>query len=625
MILPSILPEQLFSNVSFIKSVVSGLKTFSDGLLSTGPVTLIIFLGLTIMFWISMALYQNICNRIMSLKTKVDWNKQSVAKTIKYRFEIEFARPAGNNETIIEWYFANLTFRYGHSKVYNLTKVIKWIETTPSMYIVIGVLGTFIGLVQTMSMLGPLEPSSLTKALTGLNTAFFTSIVGIFYAINTTIMLKLFNAEHVLLEQMYTLENELESESKTVQEHIRQLQTEQTQHHQYRLEQTGVESLSALNNIQVHMVTMADSMSRFDAVSDSLTKFNENFKKSTKAFDKTIERMDQISTSLVENIGTFNESFNKLFIQMELAEHSHQTIADTIERFVTEFEIVIQSADETQTKQLDAIQHHINLIHHLQGALTGWMNDVRDEMKSVANSVKTASEQFEVYETRFAEKIDKMMLVSSSLSKRLDETLKQFASIIEEQPFEIIKESVTSFGTSLVDLQKLQGEWFIHLGAFNRNLTENTEKHNAMHEAFGKLVGKMDERAGQMEQNTQIHAQMSIESNQMLADIKNAVSALEDSLKKVQQSLIMVEKFYDRHAKSNTDSLKGFISTISGTIESEFKKINDTTTILMQEKILETHSVQELSQQISQLINALNQLKAKVPVSSSTAEGGELN
>src|SRR5699024_3882204 len=83
----------------------------------------------------------------------------------------------------------------------NLLNIIKLVQMTISVFILLGVLGTFIGL--TIS-LGSISANSdqlienVSAILSGIDVAFYTSIVGMGFSLVMTILTRVFNTEYLL-------------------------------------------------------------------------------------------------------------------------------------------------------------------------------------------------------------------------------------------------------------------------------------------------------------------------------------------------------------------------------------------------------------------------------------------
>src|SRR5699024_4962853 len=103
-------------------------------------------------------------------------------------------------------------WRLFHMPVVNL---IKLTQMTVSVFILIGVLGTFIGLtisLGSISSAGDQLVENIAIVLSGIDVAFYTSIIGMGFSLIMTLLLKLLNTEYMLTDIMLMTETNLTGE-----------------------------------------------------------------------------------------------------------------------------------------------------------------------------------------------------------------------------------------------------------------------------------------------------------------------------------------------------------------------------------------------------------------------------
>src|SRR5690625_1347955 len=110
-------------------------------------------------------------------------------------------------ETFVQERFSS--WRVFHIPVINL---IKLIQMTVSIFILLGVLGTFIGLTISLGSInagGDQLVENVANVLSGIDVAFYTSIFGMGFSLIMTILVKMLNTEYMLTDLMLMVESNL--------------------------------------------------------------------------------------------------------------------------------------------------------------------------------------------------------------------------------------------------------------------------------------------------------------------------------------------------------------------------------------------------------------------------------
>ncbi|NAP01517.1 hypothetical protein FRY77_36875, partial [Halomonas sp. MG34] len=94
-----------------------------------------------------------------------------------------------------------------------VVSLIKMIQMTVSVFILLGVLGTFIGLTSSLGSIN-INDSDLVEGvagvLAGIDVAFYTSIAGMGFSLIMTLLIKIMNTEFILTDIMLMTESSLE-------------------------------------------------------------------------------------------------------------------------------------------------------------------------------------------------------------------------------------------------------------------------------------------------------------------------------------------------------------------------------------------------------------------------------
>jgi hypothetical protein len=155
----------------------------------------------------------------------------------------------------------------------SIVKRMKLIHTFASISILVGVLGTFIGLVITLAALNPSNiDKSILKVLGGVQTAFFTSIGGILFSIAINLHSKVRNSDQLLLQVMLKTENFIHQKDQKTSDY-------------YVVEAIGGVK-EAVHNMGNAFLEVAHFSKEFKIATASLKQFTIDFQQNTNSVSK---------------------------------------------------------------------------------------------------------------------------------------------------------------------------------------------------------------------------------------------------------------------------------------------------------------------------------------------------
>src|SRR5699024_11498676 len=194
------------------------------------PIIEFIFMTLFMLFIITLILHFTLFIKIRNIRHYVKTTDRldvEPLQTYQQQFKERQAKEAIRVDTFIQEKISS--WKMFHLPVVNIIKIV---NMTISVFILLGVLGTFIGL--TIS-LGNIETTgdqlveNVSGVLSGIDVAFYTSIVGMGFSLIMTVLVRMFNTEYLLTDLMLKLESHLEGEEQhgmnrmiDVSEHIHQ-------------------------------------------------------------------------------------------------------------------------------------------------------------------------------------------------------------------------------------------------------------------------------------------------------------------------------------------------------------------------------------------------------------------
>ncbi|MGL5749162.1 MAG: MotA/TolQ/ExbB proton channel family protein [Paraclostridium sp.] len=301
----------------------------------TNPIT-ILFIGVTVLYTVLKVLktnliYNFIKEKLTELNLKQEESSILALADNKYEFyKQNHPYSEINMNTFIEEVTSDLTI---NGK--NVIDEIKSIKNTPSLCILLGVLGTFVGLTITLASIDKSDiVNSMTMAISSMQIAFATSIVGIICSILVNAYIKHKNCEHLLLQLMLKLEN---------------LMTAKSTHNKGEVLD---DKLSEIKSCIREITRAISAIERFDKISKDLNDFNDEFitsigklgnmlngsNESIKSFDQSLRKLDK-------QFNILNLKFVKLFDTYEANNEIYKGVADSIK----ESTISMKSSSQSQS------------------------------------------------------------------------------------------------------------------------------------------------------------------------------------------------------------------------------------------------------------------------------------
>lgn len=299
----------------------------------TNPITLI-FIGITIVYSLLNVIKNNNIHSFISEKLReLNLNhEESAILTIannKYdNYKSMYPYAEINMNTFVEEVISDFS---KDNKI--LIDEIKSIKSSPSLCILLGVLGTFVGLTITLASIDKGDiVNSMTLAISSMQIAFATSIVGIVCSILINSYIKFKNCENVLLQLMLKLENIMTVKSSN---------------------DKGEVLDSKLNEIKVCIRDISKAISaieRFDKISKDLHDFNDDFISSIEKLGimlngshDSIKNFDQSVRRLDKQFSVLNLKFVKLFDTYESQSELYNEIVVSIKESSKDIKAVNQS------------------------------------------------------------------------------------------------------------------------------------------------------------------------------------------------------------------------------------------------------------------------------------------
>ncbi|WP_227938281.1 MotA/TolQ/ExbB proton channel family protein [Alkalihalobacillus deserti] len=349
-----------------------------------------------------------------------------------------------NIQSFIEEFMAE--YKIPKTKI-NVVQKLKLIQMTISLSILVGVLGTFIGLVIALSGINSEQMGeSITNVLDGVHTAFYTSIAGILGSIVINIWTKTKNSEQQLIQLMLKIENDLSlKESRTLD---------------HKLVDAMGDVKLAIQDMNQSFVDIQDFSESFEKATKNMNEFNVVFSKNTQRLEKVFVNMDQFTESYNNHMEQLNTNFSQVLSFFE-------------------------KQDEIQTYSVDLMQQTSKQMAQYMHDQTAIQAENQQAIVSASQSITHVGKDIEEYFTIHSEK---QLDAFEEMSSFYNDSLKHQESLLNSQ--RMLEEKNTSLITNVEQAtttmkEILENSSFEHLGTLTKTFSENVQD---MHDQIKEMV-----------------------------------------------------------------------------------------------------------------------------------------
>lgn len=483
-----------------------------------------------------------------------------------------------------------------------VVSLIKMVQMTVSIFILTGVLGTFIGLTISLGSIngtGDQLVENVASVLSGIDIAFYTSIAGMGFSLIMTVLLKVFNNEHMLTDIMLKVESFLEGNEKNgmgrlidVSESINQSIVNLQKSNQQSLQ--GIEQ--AFEGFQEYTTGLQQS-------AQDLAKFNEGLSSNLTKFQELFENMKEVTDGFSEGTKRLNENFDSLFSYFKNLDRKN-------ERMVKAFENTFEKVKEVSTAQVDTLDKFDESVVDLKT----FTSSILQEQKSVQDTFDRIMHQCnELTNKMEAHNKDFKQVFGSDLHSELSGISSYLGQLTKD--FDRLGESIVQLPQALEVINRTQAEHkhllsdrFEELKEFNRNFNEHLKKHVTDSMAFEK----------HMQEASQTYEQVGMKNNQLIQEINSTITQMNQVFHNKENQLEASVGILKDTLSSYVNSLEGTLGdridhvvrnisnsleTTNDSIKREFQEIRR-----LSEEILQSNSryTQQMLQELSREIQSLN-------------------
>lgn len=513
------------------------------------PMIELIFMVLFIIFFATIFVHFSLYLKLRRIRNYIsETNSLEIApvNTFQGEFEYKNKEESVKVETFVQKKFSS--WRFFNIPVVSL---IKMIQMTVSIFILVGVLGTFIGLAMSLGSItttGDQLVENVAQVLAGIDVAFYTSIAGMGLSLLMTIVTRVANSEYLLTDIMLKTESYLEENEQDAMARLIHV-SETINSSINELRETNQESLQSIvqsfHGFQEYTVGLQQS-------AKDLAAFNEGLSENLKDFTVLIHSVKEVTDGFDKGVTKLNKNFDQLFSYFYKMDQRN-------ERMTSAFTETYKKIDELSTSQIESMnQFHESvvdlkdyfsvittkqeLIHHAFERMIG-------QSDQLARMMKENNQQFE-------------RILGSDVSSKLT-GINQYLGEMKND-FHKLGHAIGRLPDELETINRAQGDYkqlltnrFDELKQYNQDFYNHLISHSANNQANEKW---MSDTSRQFEQQGAMNQQLLSDINRTLTQMSDSFSSREYDL----ESNVTILK----------ESLSRYVTGVEGTLGEKLEKVS---------------------------------------------------
>lgn len=516
-------------------------------------------------------------------------------------FKADFDKKQGEESVKVDTFVQQ---KFSGWRVLNVpvVSIIKLIQMTVSMFILVGVLGTFIGLTMSLGSIdstGDQLVENVASVLAGIDVAFYTSIAGMGLSLIMTVVIRVANTEYMLTDIMLKTESYLDGNEQDGM--TRLIEVSETIHSSIvELRETNQQSLQ---NIENSFKGFQEYTVGLQKAAEDLGKFNDGLSNNLQDFTVIFTSMKEMTDDFSDGVKKLNENFDQIFSYFNKMDKRH-------ERMSQAFQYTSQKIEELSTAQMKTL-------HQFEDSVIDW----KEYISFMADSQESTHAAFEKVNTQ-----------SDHLVRLMKENNKQFKGIFGtdvsgnlsgihsslrelRNDFEKIgslPEALETINTTQAEYKHLLTDRFDELKQYNKDFNHHLKAHTADSVTFEK---HLNEASNSYEQIANKNNQMTVEINRILVQMTDSFSQRENQ---IESSVDVLKETLAKYV-ANLDGTLGdkldkvsrnigdYVVDMNGAIKREFKQISEITEESQRNNIrLTQQALNDLNQEFQNLNRQLH-------------------
>ena len=496
-----------------------------------------LFLSFTMTFIVHLALFYKL-KRLRNYLKETNRMDIEPLQSIKQQFDQRQADETVTVETYVQERFSN--WRFVNVPVVSL---IKFIQMTVSLFILLGVLGTFIGLTISLGSInagGDQLVENVAAVLSGIDVAFYTSIVGMGCSLIMTILTKALNTEYMLTDLMLTVESNLEGQEQKGLGRLVDV-SESIQSSIVDLHQTNEKSLQ---QVVESFTGFKDYTSGLQQSAQDLAAFNDGLSANLEDFHELFQQMKVVTNGFSEGTNALNKNFHSLFAYFKTSDRRHERMAEVFESTYDHMKKLAAGQLETFQQFQDSAEGLRQFTESLLAEHQGMQTTFKSVHEHIHRLVDQMGEHNEEFKRLFGNDLSARLEVIGTYLQELSGDFDRLGGSISGLPqaLDIIQQTQTEHKDLLSDR-------FHELKEFNQTFSQHIRDHKIESIAFEK----------HMRHAASTFEQVGRENNQLINDMKGTISHLSQAFHERDNQL-------DANVNVLRETLSQYANNLEGTL-----------------------------------------------------------
>lgn len=442
--------------------------------------------------------------------------------------------------------------RFSNWRVFNMpiVSLIKLIQMTVSIFILLGVLGTFIGLTISLGNIQTVEDQlveNITGVLSGIDVAFYTSIVGMSFSLIMTILLKALNTEYMLTDIMLMVETQLEGDEQNGMGQLIKV-SEMINQSIIGLQKTNQQSLQS---IEKAFTGFQEYTTGLQQSAKDLAAFNEGLSSNLADFQELFHQMNSVTEGFSAGTNQLNKNFDSLFSYFKKTDRRNERMAIAFEQTLEK----TQEVSKAQIKTLAGFEDSVNDIKNYTSSLL-------EEQAVIHSSFeKTTQKNHELVDKMDAHNREFKQVFGSDLGGKLSAITNQLGKLSND--FDKLGQSIIQLPDALEVINETQQEYkhllsdrFRELKEFNQTFSHHLKEHSTQSATFEK----------HMLETARTYEQFGSKNNQLIAEIDSILS-------RMNQTFGQREHQIEANVGILKETLANYVSSLEGTLGDKLEKV----------------------------------------------------
>lgn len=512
------------------------------------PIIELIFMILFILFIITIIVHFTLYIKIRNIRHYIKTTEKLDIEpflSIKQQYNERQSNEAINLENFVQEKISSW-----HMFRIPIVNLIKLVQMTVSVFILLGVLGTFIGL--TIS-LGSIQASGdqlvnhVSIVLSGIDVAFYTSIVGMGFSLIMTVLIRLFNVEYLLTDIMLHIESHLERQERhgivemiDVAEKIHQ----------------AIVHLQTTNEASLQSIVQAfggfkDYTSELQQSAEDLAHFNEGLAKNLTEFQTLFQQMTEVTNGFASGTKQLNEQFETLFTYFKQSDVRN-------ERLIKTFEHISDHTTKVQNAQIQSFTTFDTSVDELKNFTANILQEqytIHDSFTNMAKEVQQSMAGLNEHEEKLLDLFgDDLHTKLTEWIREMEKTSHTFVQI-EEQMTPLPKTLEIMNETHVENKQLLQDR-FRELKIFNDSFHQHINEH-------ANASVRLD---NQIKEAINAFREMTNNNQQFIQEMNQSIDVLKQTFTKRDQQL-------DTNVTMVKETLMNYVQSLEGTLGQKLEQL----------------------------------------------------